>query len=144
MAQDIASDWQNARKIEILQSVKGIGQVSVSTFVAELPELGALNRNQISKLVGVAPMNQESGTKQRKRKSMGESLTHPRPGYPTNRLCPHRAIFRFTRCQYFSAARCSNQNSLNTRAKPEKSRGCGGRATNHSPQAPTKKQNTSF
>jgi transposase len=56
IAQNVAADQQNARKIEILQSVKGVGQVSLSTFVAELPELGALNRNQISKLVGVAPI----------------------------------------------------------------------------------------
>lgn len=71
ISQTVAADQQNARKIEILQSVKGVGQVSVSTMVAELPELGRLNRNQISKLVGVAPMNQESGTKERRRKTIG-------------------------------------------------------------------------
>ena len=57
----VASDEENARKIEILQSVKGVGPVSVSTLVAELPELGKLNRGQIAKLVGVAPMNNDSG-----------------------------------------------------------------------------------
>lgn len=71
IAQHVAADQENSRKIEILQSVKGIGAVSISTFVAELPELGVLNRNQISKLVGVAPINSESGTKQRKRKTIG-------------------------------------------------------------------------
>ena len=72
IARQIAADQQNARKIEILQSVKGIGPVAIGTFVAELPELNALHRHEISKLVGVAPMNSESGTKQGKRKTTGD------------------------------------------------------------------------
>jgi len=71
IAEAVAADQQNARKIEILQSVKGVGVVTVSTFLAELPELGTLNRGQISKLVGVAPMNNDSGTKTGKRKTSG-------------------------------------------------------------------------
>jgi len=71
IAQSVASDEKNARKIEILQSVKGVGMVSVSTLVAELPELGTLNRGQIAKLVGVAPMNNDSGQKEGKRKTSG-------------------------------------------------------------------------
>ena len=62
---------RNARKIEILQSVKGVGKVTVSTFIAELPELGELNRGQISKLVGVAPLNQDSGKKKGQRVTSG-------------------------------------------------------------------------
>jgi len=69
IAKAVSEDQQNARKIEILQSVKGVGIVTVSTFVAELPELGTLNRGQISKLVGVAPMNNDSGAKTGKRKT---------------------------------------------------------------------------
>lgn len=57
----LAADVVNARKIEILDSVKGIGPVCTSTFVAELPELGKLNREEIAKLVGVAPLNNDSG-----------------------------------------------------------------------------------
>ena len=49
------ADVANARTVEILNSVKGIGPVTVSTIVAELPELGKLNRKEIAKLVGVAP-----------------------------------------------------------------------------------------
>jgi len=71
IAKSVASDEKNARKIEILQSVKGVGAVSVSTLVAELPELGELNRGQIAKLVGVAPMNNDSGQKVGKRKTSG-------------------------------------------------------------------------
>ena len=65
------ADQKNARTIEILRSVKGIGPVAVSTFVAELPELGMLNRGQISKLVGVAPMNKDSGQKTGQRQTSG-------------------------------------------------------------------------
>lgn len=67
----IHTDTENARKIEILESVKGLGPVSVSTLVAELPELGTLNRGQIAKLVGVAPLNNDSGQKFGQRRTFG-------------------------------------------------------------------------
>lgn len=50
------------RKSEILQSVPGVGPVMARTMLADLPELGTLNRRKISALVGVAPMNRDSGT----------------------------------------------------------------------------------
>ena len=53
--------WQ--LKDQILQSTPGIGAVISTTLIAELPELGTLNRQQISKLVGVAPLNYDSGKK---------------------------------------------------------------------------------
>lgn len=59
------------RKIEILESAKGIGPVAISTFLAELPELGELNRNEIAKLVGVAPINNDSGQQAGKRRTIG-------------------------------------------------------------------------
>ena len=46
---------------DLLQSVPGIGPVVARTLLAELPELGALNRRAIAKLVGVAPLNRDSG-----------------------------------------------------------------------------------
>ncbi len=67
----VASDTANARRIAILDSIKGVGKVTISTCVAELPELGSLNRQKISKLVGVAPMNNDSGQKSGKRKTTG-------------------------------------------------------------------------
>ena len=67
LAQLLANDKENARTIEILRSVKGVGDVTISTLVAELPELGDLNRGQIAKLVGVAPINRDSGTKSARR-----------------------------------------------------------------------------
>jgi transposase len=63
----LKKDTKNRRKIEILQSAKGIGDVATSVLLAELPELGKLNREQISKLVGVAPMNRDSGNSSGKR-----------------------------------------------------------------------------
>ena len=47
---------------QLLKSVPGIGPVISRTLLAELPELGALNRREIAALVGVAPFNCDSGT----------------------------------------------------------------------------------
>lgn len=52
---------------EILIGISGIGPVTASTLVADLPELGYLNRNEIAALVGVAPFNSDSGKKLGKR-----------------------------------------------------------------------------
>lgn len=71
LAKCVKSNTAHARKVEILDSVKGFGPVAVSTFLAELPELGELNRGQIAKLVGVAPMNRDSGQTSGKRRTFG-------------------------------------------------------------------------
>ena len=47
---------------DLLRSFPGIGPVSARTVLGELPELGALNRKKIAALVGVAPLNRDSGT----------------------------------------------------------------------------------
>jgi transposase len=47
---------------DLLQSAKGIGPVCARTLLLELPELGTLTRQQIAALVGVAPLNGDSGT----------------------------------------------------------------------------------
>ncbi len=56
---------------QILRSVPGVGPVVSSILLAKLPELGALNRYQIGALVGVAPLNRDSGTLRGKRKVWG-------------------------------------------------------------------------
>lgn len=61
--------WQ--AKDQILQSTPGIGPVVSATLIAELPELGTLNRQQISKLVGVAPLNRDSGQQRATRHIFG-------------------------------------------------------------------------
>jgi len=48
-------------KEQLLRTAKGVGPVVARTLLIDLPELGTLNRKQISALVGVAPLNRESG-----------------------------------------------------------------------------------
>ena len=52
--------WKD--KEDLLQSVPGIGPVTSRALIANLPELGELNRRQIAALVGIAPLNRDSGT----------------------------------------------------------------------------------
>jgi len=47
---------------DLLKSVPGIGNATARTLLAELPELGTLDRRQIAALAGVAPFNRDSGT----------------------------------------------------------------------------------
>jgi transposase len=54
-------------KERILRSTPSVGPIMTYTLVSELPELGTLNRKQIAALVGVAPMNRDSGTFRGKR-----------------------------------------------------------------------------
>lgn len=56
---------------DLLQSVPGIGPTCATTLMAQLPELGRLNRKQIAALVGVAPLNRDSGHKTGKRMIWG-------------------------------------------------------------------------
>jgi transposase len=63
------ADWQ--RKDALLQSVKGIGPVTAALCLVELPELGTLSAKQIARLVGVAPLNHDSGKHQGKRRIAG-------------------------------------------------------------------------
>ena len=59
------------QKTQQLESVPGIGETTASLLVTELPELGRLNRRQIAALVGVAPINRDSGTYRGKRMTGG-------------------------------------------------------------------------
>jgi transposase len=58
-------------KEELLRSVPGIGPVLTTTLLANLPELGTLTHKQIAALVGVAPLNRDSGTLRGKRTVWG-------------------------------------------------------------------------
>jgi transposase len=61
--------WQ--AQTEILSSAPGVGPVTTATLLAELPELGKMDRQKIAALVGVAPMNYDSGKKRGYRKTKG-------------------------------------------------------------------------
>jgi transposase len=59
------------KKNDMLRSIPGVGPVLSLTLLADLPELGKLNRRQISALVGVAPLNRDSGLWRGKRTVWG-------------------------------------------------------------------------
>ena len=61
--------WQEPT--QILKSAPGVGKVTIATLLAELPELGKMDRKKIAALVGVAPMNSDSGKKRGYRKTKG-------------------------------------------------------------------------
>ena len=56
---------------QLLVSVPGVGPVLATTLLADVPELGRLNRKEIAALVGVAPLNRDSGTLQGRRTVWG-------------------------------------------------------------------------
>jgi transposase len=56
---------------ELLRSVPGIGPVCARTLLLDLPELGTLNRQRLAALVGVAPLNRDSGTLRGSRTTWG-------------------------------------------------------------------------
>jgi len=77
-------------KENLLRSVKGVGPVLSRTLLAELPELGRLSRQEISKLVGVAPLNNDSGKHKGKRTCWG--------GRASVRVPLYMATLSATRC----------------------------------------------
>jgi transposase len=54
-------------RVDLLRSTPGVGPVLSATMLADLPELGTLSHKQIAALVGLAPLNQDSGKKRGKR-----------------------------------------------------------------------------
>ena len=69
-----ASPLWRARE-DLLCSVPGVGPVTSLMLLAQLPELGTLNRKQIAALVGVAPLNRDSGTWRGRRAIWGGRAT---------------------------------------------------------------------
>ena len=63
------ADW--TEKKTILKSAPGVGDTLVYTLLADLPEIGSLSNKEISSLVGVAPMNRDSGKLRGKRRIKG-------------------------------------------------------------------------
>ena len=66
---DAIPQWREQR--DLLMSAIGVGKVVAYTLMSELPELGKLNRKEIAALVGVAPMNRDSGSYRGKRRVTG-------------------------------------------------------------------------
>lgn len=70
-AEMVAHVERHSEAAKLLQQVKGIGRIAAATLIGELPELGQLNRRQISALVGVAPYANDSGSSRRRRRIAG-------------------------------------------------------------------------
>ena len=69
--QAVASNKDWKQKIDLLTSVPGIGEVVAVTLISSLPELGQISHKSISYLVGVAPLNKDSGKFRGKRRIWG-------------------------------------------------------------------------
>ena len=71
LAKRVASQAAWSEKQALLNSVPGVGNTLVYTLLADLPELGTLTNREISALVGVAPINRDSGKQRGKRRVQG-------------------------------------------------------------------------
>jgi transposase len=71
ISQAISANPAWAETAHRVDSVPGIGFITAATLVADLPELGQLNRQKIAALVGVAPFNHDSGKQRGKRRIFG-------------------------------------------------------------------------
>ena len=65
----INEEWQ--QKLELLTTVPGVGQIVATTLISSLPELGKLSHKSLSYLVGLAPLNRDSGKFRGKRRIWG-------------------------------------------------------------------------
>jgi len=68
---EINRDAQMKQRYDLVTSMKGVGHRVAAALMAELPELGHLNRGQIASLVGVAPFNRDSGRMRGQRRIFG-------------------------------------------------------------------------
>lgn len=59
--QQIQDDPELARRAVLLRTIPGFGAITAATLVAEMPELGHIGKKQVAALIGVAPMNRDSG-----------------------------------------------------------------------------------
>ena len=102
-----SSAW--LEKHDLLRSVKGIGGTTSFSLLAQLPELGTLNRRQIAALVGVAPLNRDSGAFRGRRSAWG--------GRASVRKALYMATLVATR---FNPTICPFYNRLLAAGKPKK------------------------
>ena len=77
----------------ILQSFRGVGPVVFATLLCDLPELGTLNRKKIATLVGVAPLNCDSGRFRGRRRSQKHNLSWRRMEYLSNKWLPPVRVY---------------------------------------------------
>jgi transposase len=90
LADAIAANAEWRGRAEILESVAGVGAATTLTLIADLPELGQLDHKPLAKLVGVAPLNRDSGKFRGRRTILG--------GRATVRAALYMAAFNAIRC----------------------------------------------
>jgi transposase len=71
IARAVDADTTTKVRADLLRSVPGVGKVTAATLIGALPELGRLDRRQAAALVGVAPLNHDSGTLRAPRRCWG-------------------------------------------------------------------------
>ncbi len=71
LEKQIANDAVCSEKKKLLSSIKGVGAITATSIICELPELGSLGAKQIAALAGLAPFNRDSGTLKGKRTIWG-------------------------------------------------------------------------
>lgn len=87
--QALAQQDRLARPVALYESVRGIGQLTAATLVAELPELGKLEHKSLTALAGLAPFSKDSGRRRGYRRIRG--------GRPVVRTCLYMAALSATR-----------------------------------------------
>jgi transposase len=108
MAKILSTDALLTKKYELLMAVEGVGPITAMTLLATMPELGQLKDNEVAHLIGVAPLNRDSGFFKGRRKIYG------------GRRFARRVLYMAS----LSAARCNHvlsqfYNRL-TQSKPKK------------------------
>jgi transposase len=111
---DSHDDWRHRR--DLLTSVPGVGPLTAATLIADLPELGQVNRQEIAALVGVAPYNRDSGGTSQGRHIYG--------GRADVRSMIYMAALSAIRCnpvfREFSSILRSGERAENKQGKPPK------------------------
>lgn len=107
--QALAEQDTLAQPVALYESVRGIGQLTAATLVAELPELGQLEHKSLTALAGLAPFSKDSGRQRGYRRIRG--------GRPVVRTCLYMAALSATR--YNPELRAFYQR-LRARGKPGK------------------------
>ena len=73
----IEEDAVLLEKCQRLKQVKGVGPGTAASLLAEMPELGSMEDSQAAALIGVAPMNRDSGSKRGRRCVQGGAMPDP-------------------------------------------------------------------
>jgi len=95
LADLIAQSPESQQKMEIAVSVCGIGVTTATMLLTEVPELGQINRREVAALIGVAPINRDSGKFRGKRMTGGGRRdVRTRLYMPTVVACNHNPVIR--------------------------------------------------